>query len=103
GPALYGVRGKVMTGAMQQAEPTCPPATLGVQSGPGGEQNIEHLGTAYVDNCWRFEWADGFIDPGLELGMAIKDLPNDFGFIAPECQFQFFHGVGCLHRINPQR
>src|SRR6266404_495977 len=85
---------------MQQAEAACPPATLGVQVSSSGEQNVEHLGTACVDDCGGVEWTDGFIDLGLELGMAIKDRPNNNGLIAPECLFQFFDRVGvyfCAH------
>src|SRR5262249_19724408 len=95
-PALYGISGKVTTGPMQQAEAACPPATLGVQVSSSGEQYIEHFGTACVDDCGGVERTARFIDPGLELGMAIKDLPNDNSLIAPECPFQFFDRVICL-------
>jgi hypothetical protein len=78
---------------MQQAEAACPPGTFGVQVSSSGEQNVEHLGTACVDDCGGVEWADGFIDPGLELGMEIKYLPNDIRLIAPECLFQFIDRV----------
>src|SRR5262245_51338290 len=96
GPALYGISGQVTTGPMQQAEAACPPATLGIQVSPSGEHNVEHLGTASVDDWGGVEWTDGFIDLGLELGMALKDLPNDSRLIAPECLFQFFDRLGGL-------
>src|SRR5262249_4526079 len=89
------ISGKVTTGSMQQAETACPPATLGVQVCSSGEQNIEHFGTACVDDCGGVEWTDGFIVLSLEFGMAIKDLPNDIGVLAPVCLVQLFNLIVC--------
>src|SRR5262249_36244612 len=80
---------------VQQAEATRPPVTLGVQLGPRGEQNIEHLGATDADDRGRVKGTDGLIDPRLQLGETIEDLSGSRRVISAEGVFQFLDRVGC--------
>ena len=96
GTARDGVIGKLAIGPVQEAEATCPPTTPGVDVGPRGQQDVDHLGAATIDYRRRIKRADGIVDPCLHLGMAFEKLANAVGVAGSECFLYMLNGIARL-------
>ena len=68
---------------------------VGVQIGARGQQDVEHHGTAGVDDRRRIEWADWFVDLRLDLGMRFQELADLVGVIDLKCLPDLLDRIGC--------